>query len=269
MTSTQRQPIYFVSHGGGPWPWMPEQAAMYAPLTQALQSIPAQLPQSPAAILMVSAHWITQGAVQVTSAANPGMLYDYYGFPAPTYQIHYRAPGSPELAGRVTTLLQGQGVAVTADSQRGYDHGAFVPAYVMVPQATIPMVQLSIEAGFDPDFHHALGLALQPLRDENILIVGSGLSYHNLRRFGPAGREPSAQFDAWLQDALIDRDLNARQETLRRWSQAPSARIAHPMEDHLVPLFVASGAAGEDKATCFHHEVDAFGSLTVSSFRFG
>ena len=264
-----RQPVYFVSHGGGPWPWMPEQQAMYVHLTQALQSIPAQLPQAPDAILMVSAHWITEGGVQVASHPQPDMVYDYYGFPAATYGIRYPAPGSPALAQHVIDLLSAQQVAVQANPQRGFDHGAFVPAYVMYPQAQVPLVQLSIEAGFDPSFHHILGAALAPLRDDNVLIVGSGLSYHNLRRFGPPGREPSAQFDAWLQHALIGHTAAERLSALRDWAQAPSARLAHPMEDHLVPLFVASGAAGDDLPTCFHHETDAFGDLTVSSFRFG
>ena len=263
-----RQPVYFISHGGGPWPWMPQAKTTYAALTAALQGIPATLPQAPRAILMVSAHWITRGQVKVSGHPQPGMVYDYHGFPADTYEIHYTAPGSPRLAARTQALLTAQGIPVAEDTRRGYDHGAFVPAYVMYPKAQIPMVQLSIEAGFDPDWHHALGAALQPLRDENILIIGSGLSYHNLRAFNPAGREPSALFDAWLQDTLAGTPATERLARLRRWEDAPAARLAHPMEDHLVPLFVAAGAAGENTGRCFHHESDALGGLTISSFRF-
>ncbi|MBV2180753.1 MAG: dioxygenase [Castellaniella sp.] len=264
-----RQPVYFICHGGGPWPWMPEMTASYAVLTQALQAIPASLPQPPDAILMISAHWITRNGVQVGSHPQPGMLYDYYGFPSQTYDIHYPAPGSPHVAGRVRSLLTDHHITITDDPDRGFDHGAFVPAYVMYPQARIPMVQLSINAGFNPAWHHALGAALQPLRDENILIVGSGLSFHNLRLFGPAGRQPSALFDAWLHEALGGASAADRLSRLEHWVQAPAARIAHPMEDHLVPLFVASGAAGDEPANRFHHETQAAGGLTISSYRFG
>lgn len=243
--------------------------AAYAELTTALSAIPGTLPQQPDAILMISAHWITRNGVRVGSHAHPGMVYDYYGFPAHTYDIVYPAPGSPDLADRVASLLADRHINVTQDPDRGFDHGAFVPAYVMYPGAQIPMVQMSIEAGFDPSWHHALGAALRPLRDENILIVGSGLSYHNLRLFGPAGREPSALFDAWLRDALIGVSAEDRLHRLQQWAQAPAARIAHPMEDHLVPLFVASGAADNDPASRFHHETRAAGGLTVSSYRFG
>ncbi|MGB6006542.1 DODA-type extradiol aromatic ring-opening family dioxygenase [Castellaniella sp.] len=264
-----RQPVYFISHGGGPWPWMPDPTNNYAALTAALQGIPAALPQAPRAILMISAHWITRGQIKVSGHPQPGMVYDYHGFPEDTYDIHYTAPGSPRLSARVQALLSAHGIPVIEDTRRGFDHGAFVPAYVMYPRAQIPMVQLSIEAGFDPAWHQALGAALQPLRDENILIIGSGLSYHNLRGFGPAGREPSALFDAWLQDTLVAMPPDQRQAQLLRWETAPAARICHPMEDHLVPLFIASGAAGDEPATCFHHETNASGGLTVSSFRFG
>ncbi|MER1968689.1 class III extradiol ring-cleavage dioxygenase [Castellaniella sp. GW247-6E4] len=264
-----RQPVYFISHGGGPWPWMAEAREAYGPLSAALSAIPGTLPARPDAILMVSAHWMTPGGVRVGSHPHPGMVYDYYGFPAHTYQIRYPAPGDPALAGRVLELLGAGGIPAEAEAQRGYDHGAFVPAYVMAPEADIPMVQLSIEADFDPARHIALGRALAPLRGENILIVGSGLSYHNLRRLGPDGAEPSAQFDAWLQSVLIDGPADRREAALCAWEQAPAARIAHPQEDHLIPLHLALGAAGGDAATCFHHETRAFGGITVSSFRFG
>ncbi|WP_323018580.1 class III extradiol ring-cleavage dioxygenase [Castellaniella sp.] len=264
-----RQPVYFISHGGGPWPWMPDPANNYAALTTALRGIPAALPQPPRAILMISAHWITRDRLKITSHPQPGMVYDYHGFPADTYELHYPAPGSPRLSARLKDLLSAKNIPISEDSRRGYDHGAFVPAYIMYPKAQIPMVQLSIEAGFDPSWHHALGAALQPLRDENILIVGSGLSFHNLRSFGPAAREPSALFDAWLQEALVDTTPDQRQDHLRHWDDAPAARICHPMEDHLTPLFVADGAAGKDTASCFHHETEFFGGLTISSFRFG
>ncbi len=264
-----RQPVYFISHGGGPWPWMPDPAGNYVKLAQALRGIPASLPQAPRAILMVSAHWITRDKLKVSGHPQPGMVYDYHGFPADTYDIHYTSPGSPRLAARVHTLLSASDIPIVEDSRRGYDHGAFVPAYVMFPRAQTPMVQLSINANYDPAWHHALGVALQPLRDENILIIGSGLSFHNMKGFNAVGAEPSAQFDAWLQDTLACPTAPERKALLSRWEQAPAARICHPMEDHLVPLFVANGAAGDDTATCFHHDTEVFGGLTISSFRFG
>ncbi|MFT0533181.1 DODA-type extradiol aromatic ring-opening family dioxygenase [Castellaniella hirudinis] len=264
-----RQPAYFISHGGGPWPWMPDPDGNYTNLAQALRDIPAALPQAPRAILMVSAHWITRDQVKVSGHPQPGMVYDYHGFPADTYEIHYTAPGSPRLAARVHSLLSAKDIPVSEDTRRGYDHGAFVPAYVMYPKARIPMVQLSINAHFDPNWHHALGAALQPLRDENILIIGSGLSFHNMRGFNAAGAEPSARFDAWLQQSLVDQPADQRKASLARWAQAPAARICHPMEDHLVPLFVANGAAGDDPVSCIQHDTRGFGGLTISSFRFG
>lgn len=263
-----RQPVYFVSHGGGPWPWMAEAQSAYATLAAALRAIPAALPEAPDAILMVSAHWETAHGLQLGSHPNPGMVYDYYGFPPHTYDIRYPAPGAPGLAQHAAELLNAQGIAATLDPERGYDHGAFVPAYVIAPDAHIPMVQLSIDAGYDPARHLAIGAALAPLRDDNILIIGSGLSYHNLRRMGPTGRLPSAQFDAWLQAVVVDGPVGERPARLMQWERAPAARVAHTREDHLMPLHVAAGAAGHDSATCVYHEADAFGGITVSSFRF-
>lgn len=262
-------PVYFISHGGGPWPYMPEARDAYARLAASLRDIPARLATAPSAVLMVSAHWETRGGFGIMASPRPPMLYDYYGFPAHTYQIQYPAPGSPPLAARVQQLLGQAGLAASLDAERGFDHGAFVPMAVMYPQADMPMVQLSIDAGYDPAHHIALGRALAPLRDEGVLILGSGLSYHNLRALGEPGRVPSARFDAWLQDVVADGPPALRAGRLLDWAQAPAARLAHPREDHLVPLMVAAGAAGEEPAACVYHEDGAFGAITVSSFRFG
>ncbi|OWT59069.1 DODA-type extradiol aromatic ring-opening family dioxygenase [Candidimonas nitroreducens] len=262
-------PVYFISHGGGPWPYMPEAQQGYARLAASLRELPAQLPATPSAVLMVSAHWEVRGGFGIQSNPRPPMLYDYYGFPAHTYQIQYPAPGSPALAARVQQLLNQAGLENGLDAQRGFDHGAFVPMAVMYPKADVPMVQLSIDAGYDPARHIALGRALAPLRDEGVLILGSGLSYHNLRGLGEPGRVPSARFDAWLQDVVVNGPPAQRAERLLDWQQAPSARMAHPREDHLIPLMVAAVAAGEEPATCVYHEDNAFGAITASSFRFG
>ncbi len=264
-------PSYFISHGGGPWPWINEAQAMYAPLRAALASIPEQLPQAPKAILMVSAHWeAEQEALLVMAADRPSMLYDYYGFPDHTYQIRYPAPGLTVLAQEVQALLATANLPAQLDYDRGFDHGAFVPAYCMYPDAHIPMVQLSIHSDYDPLRHIHIGQALRPLREQGVLIIGSGLSYHNLRNMGSGGVQPSAQFDRWLHETLMNHQHpEQRLEALLHWEQAPAARIAHPREDHLVPLMVALGAATEAPAHRFHHETQAFGGLTVSSYRFG
>lgn len=263
-----RQPTWFLSHGGGPWPYMDGPfRSHFTALEASLQALPGQLPAPPKAVLMVSGHWETSD-FRVMSAAQPGMVYDYGGFPAHTFHVKYRAPGSPELAARVQGLVQAAGWPCTLDPAQGFDHGAFVPMVVMYPEAQVPMVQLSLQRGEHADVHLALGRALAPLRDEGVLIIGSGLSYHNLRLFGPEGARPSQQFDAWLQ-ATMALTGTARSEALQRWAEAPAARQAHPRAEHLIPLMVAVGAAEHDTATCPYHQTDFFGGLTVSSFRLG
>ena len=197
----QRLPTYFVSHGGGPWPYMPEMQAAMRPLAQSLTDIPRQLGETPKAVLMVTAHW-EASAFTLGTHPNPGMVYDYGGFPPHTYQVVYPAPGAPALAVRVQGLLVAAGLSVALDAQRGYDHGTFVPLAVMYPDAQVPVLQMSLRTGLNPAEHMALGRALAPLRDEGVLIVGSGLSYHNLRLFGPGAKAPSAAIDAWLADAM-------------------------------------------------------------------
>lgn len=267
MTTTL--PTYFLSHGGGPWPWLdgPMRDAM-AELERSLRALPADVGVRPKAILMVSGHWEAP-AFTVQTHPNPPMVYDYGGFPPHTYRIRYAAPGSPELAARVVELLSSAGIEVREDPSRGYDHGMYAPLKPAWPKADVPVVQLSIRHGYDPDEHLAAGRALAPLRDEGILILGSGLSYHNLRLMGPAGARPSREFDDWLNDTMLRSDPAERVERLRRWHLAPSARIAHPSEDHLIPLMVVTGAGGDDPVARTYHEDDFFGCLAVSSYRFG
>jgi aromatic ring-opening dioxygenase catalytic subunit (LigB family) len=267
MTST-RLPTYFISHGGGPWPWMPEQRnGMYQHLRDALAAMAGSLPSTPKALLMVSAHW-EEPQFTVQTHVKPPMLYDYGGFPAHTYQVQYPADGSPWLAQRVQALLQQAGTPVQSDAQRGYDHGMFSPMVVMYPKADMPTVQLSLKQGLDPATHLALGLVLAPLRDEGVLIVGSGLSYHNLRNFGPGAAAPSAAFDGWLSQALTAEGA-ARSNALTSWAAAPAARLAHPREEHLLPLMVAVGAAEQETTQRVYHETGFAGGITVSSYRFG
>lgn len=264
--NTPRLPAYFITHGGGPWPYVPEMHAAHRALEASLHDIPRQLAGRPRALLVISAHWITP-RFSVMSGAQPPMLYDYYGFPEQAYAVQYPAPGSPTLAGRVLQLLEGAHIDAELDDRRGFDHGAFVPAAVIYPQADIPMLQLSLRAGFDPAVHIAAGRALAPLRDEGVLIIGSGSSYHNLRASGAMAQDTSKRFDDWLQRVMA---LPAAERTaaLIDWEKAPAARQAHPQEEHLLPLMVALGAAEEDTATTVYHENTFFGGVTASSFRF-
>ncbi len=266
--TTAALPVFFISHGGGPWPWMREQTGTsYDKLAESLARMPAQWGVTPKAILMISAHW-EASAFTVQSGEKPEMIYDYGGFPEHTYRIHYSAPGSPEVARRVRELIEATGLPAAEDAQRGYDHGCFSPMAAIYPQADVPVVQLSLKRGLDPAEHLALGRALAPLREEGVAIVGSGLSYHNLRAFGAAGREASHAFDAWLQKVLVGTDAATRDAALLDWQRAPAARLAHPREEHLLPLMVAAGAAGSGVADCVYHEDAFMGSLAVSSFRF-
>lgn len=262
-----RLPTYFISHGGGPWPWMPERRAALAPLEKSLANMPAEIGVTPKAILMISGHWEAPDFA-IMASPHPPMVYDYFGFPAYTYEIKYGAPGAPAVARRILELLTAAKLPAHLDEKQGFDHGTFAPLQVMYPKADVPVLQVSIRHGYDPEAHLALGRALEPLRDEGILIVGSGLSYHNLRRFGPAARQPSSEFDAWLDDAMNSAP-ERRTRQLVQWEKAPSARICHPQEDHLVPLMVAVGAAEGEKATRVYHDTEAYGGVTASSYRFG
>ena len=264
-----RLPTYFVSHGGGPWPFMKEQyGATYDILEQSLVDLPRQIGGKPKAVLVVSGHW-EETAPTLSSGAHPPMIYDYSGFPAHTYQVRYDAPGAPELAQRAAGLLTDAGFPASLDALRGFDHGTFAMLYPVFPEADVPVVQLSLTHGFDPQAHLAMGRALAPLRSEGVLIIGSGLSYHNLRQFGPGGRLASHAFDDWLQFALLALSPAERRAAIMNWSGAPYARNAHPREEHLLPLMVALGAAEDEAAACVYHEDAFFGSLAVSSFRFG
>ena len=170
--------------------------------------------------------------------------------PAPAaYQLNWPAPGDPALAARVRELLALAGIPSAEDAQRGFDHGTFVPLMLTWPQAEVPTVQLSLKTGLDPKAHLAIGRALAPLRDEGVFILGSGMSYHNLKAFfGGQGAGVSQTFDAWLQQAVV-RDLPERDQLLEGWARAPAARQAHPREEHLLPLMVIAGAAGADRGT--------------------
>lgn len=266
-TATLRQPVYYLSHGGGPWPYMSGHfRAMFSELERSLEDLPRQLPAPPKAVVVVSSHWITS-CFSVSTSERPGMIYDYGGFPESMYQICYPAPGSPEVAALVADCLEAHGWSTERDSQRGLDHGTYSLLKPIYPEADVPVVQVSLRENMNPQEHFAMGQALAPLRDQGILILGSGQSFHNLRLRGPEATSTSVTFDRWLRSALNEPSAKTRQAALVNWESAPAARIAHPHEDHFIPLLVAAGAAGKDVPTCVFGNFVA--GVATSAFRFG
>jgi aromatic ring-opening dioxygenase catalytic subunit (LigB family) len=232
-----------------------------------LRNLPALLPATPDALLIISGHWEMKRPT-VLSAAKPGLLFDYSGFPPHTYRLTYPAPGAPELATRVRGLLADAGIESDEDARRDYDHGIFIPMKVAFPDADIPILQLSLQSALDPAQHIAIGKALGSLRDDNILIIGSGLSFHNLGALGdPRANAPAEAFDKWLTQTLCDGPVAEREAGLARWSQAPFARLCHPREEHLLPLMVAAGAASGEPG---HHVFSGkIWNKAVSAYHFG
>lgn len=266
--STGRMPVAFVPHGGGPWPFVemglpPHEVAALEGYLQSVRTLPKT---GPRALLVVSAHW-EEAVPTVMTAGRPPMLYDYYGFPPESYTLTWPAPGDPHLAAEVMDLLAHAGLTAGTDGARGFDHGTFVPLKVTYPDAVVPAIQLSLVRGLDPALHLAIGRALTSLRDRNIFIIGSGMTFHNLRAFGdPRAVAWSDTFDEWLR-GVMQRDPADRARGLTEWSSAPAARIAHPREEHLIPLLVATGAAGEDSATLAFN--GTFGGSRLSAYHFG
>ncbi|CAE7548849.1 DODA [Symbiodinium sp. CCMP2592] len=240
----------FVNHGGGPLPLLGKQPA----IAKFLQGYPRSLPRAPAAIIVVTAHWETGSALKVTAASRHSLYFDYGGFPKESYEYQYSAPGSPDLAQQIVGLLAKKGVQCSTDAARGWDHGVFVPMMLMFPKADIPLVALSLYSNQDARAHMAAGEALQPLRDQGVLILGSGASFHNFDYF--FARDPSRRlegvshsqkFDRWLTETMTSEALTheERMARLSDWASAPSARDAQPLgaAEHLMPLFVVAGAA--------------------------
>ncbi|ARS28066.1 DODA-type extradiol aromatic ring-opening family dioxygenase [Sphingomonas sp. KC8] len=261
-----RQPTFFIPHGGGPCFFMDDPAGMWSRMETFLARFIADLPERPKALLVVSGHWEEPGFA-VQDGAKPGLLYDYYGFPDHTYQLRWDAPGAPDVADRAATLLADAGFPTARDGARGWDHGVFVPLKVAVPGADIPTAQLSLRADLDPAAHIAAGRALAPLRDEGVLIVGSGMSFHNMRVRNGDATAPADLFDAALTEAVTDPDPQARDARLAAWEAMPHARFAHPREEHLIPLMVAAGAGADDAGA--HVFGDHVIGWKVSGYRFG
>lgn len=256
-TPEQRAQIVYFCHGGGPLPILgePSHKAMVDFMTQ----LPSQLAR-PDAILVISAHWEEHVATLV-GAQNPPMFYDYYGFPDKAYEITYPASGSPELADAVAGLLKKDNIAARIDPQRGFDHGLFIPLKLMYPEADIPCLQLSLVRGLDPTAHIALGKSLRGLMSENILVIGSGFSFHNIGAFFGqdfVAPDPANEaFQNWLVETCTSPalDQSQREQRLIKWEKAPSARYCHPREEHLLPLHVCLGMAGEPAKPVFNDRI--------------
>ena len=267
-TNLQRQPAIFLPHGGGPcffmdWTWGP--ADTWDRTKSFLEGLSATLPERPKAIVVVSGHW-EEAAFTASAAPLPELIFDYSGFPEHTYRLTWPAPGLPELAGRVAGLLSEAGLPAGISPSRGFDHGVFVPLKVAFPGAEIPVVTLSLASSLDPGLHLAAGRALAPLRDEGVLVVGSGMSFHNLRGyFRPETAERARAFDHWLTRA-VELHGAERAAQLEAWREAPFAAYAHPREEHLIPLMVAAGAGGDARGKRIF--ADAPMGAAISAYRF-
>lgn len=264
------QPSLYIPHGGGPCFFMewPGNLHLWDNMAAMLRSIPKLVPQKPKAILLVSAHWEAPNFT-FCGGLSPRLEYDYYGFPEHTYQLTYPAPGAPELAMQAAALLNNAGISASVDDLAPWDHGVFIPLKVAYPEADIPVLAMSLKQGLDPQEHLAAGKALASLRDENVLFIGSGLSYHNLRAFfasSPSDSDASVSFDRWLNEAA-QATPEKRETLLANWSQAPGARQVHPREEHLLPMMVIAGAGAHEIGAPFYQE-DIMGKA-VSAIGFG
>jgi 4,5-DOPA dioxygenase extradiol len=259
MADTDRRisRVLYIPHGGGPLPLLGDKG--HQQMVDFLGKITRHL-GDPSAILVISAHWEGEVAT-LTGGESPPIIYDYYGFPEESYHLTYPAPGNPRLAGKIYELMKKSGIEARLDGQRGFDHGLFVPLKIMYPDANIPCVQLSLVEGLDPALHLRLGKALAGLRDQNVLILGSGFSFHNMQAFfSPnAGQHDSKNesFQRWIIETCTDTDLSreAREERLIGWQCAPFARYCHPREEHLIPLHVCAGVYGSPARVVFDGEV--------------
>jgi 4,5-DOPA dioxygenase extradiol len=260
MNKTQKLPTIFVSHGA---PTLPIEEV---PAREFLKALGSQF-NKVKAVLCISAHWATP--IPTVNASNwPGTIHDFYGFPEELYEIEYPAQGNLELAEHVSELIQAADFQCHIDGQRGLDHGAWVPLMLMFPQADIPVVQLSIQQKLDPSWHLKVGRAIEELRSENILIMGSGGAVHPLGYSGfRLGGEPSQwakDFDKWLTNAVT----HGEELFLTNYRQlAPYPERAHPYPDHYMPLLVAFGAGGEGaKGSVIHHSWS--GDLGMAAYQF-
>ena len=243
-------PTIFVNHGGGPLPLMGKQPD----LVHHKQEVVKLLPSKPTSIVVLSAHW-EANPIEISTFTGPQhLLFDYNGFPPETYKYDYPAPGNPKLSQRIKDLLQEEGIPSILEQSRGLDHGVFVPLKIMVPDADIPVVAVSLAASLDAEENMKIGRALSPLRDEGVLILGSGYTFHNMRSFFHPTKESfqaSKDFNEWLKETISETLSSSSsppspermKDRLIHWTKAPGARMCHPREEHLIPLFMVAAAS--------------------------
>ncbi|MGN7739642.1 DODA-type extradiol aromatic ring-opening family dioxygenase [Pseudomonas sp. 22526] len=253
-------PSLFISHGS---PMLALEPGASGP---ALARLAAELPR-PKAIVLVSAHWESPD-LRVSSNPQPQTWHDFGGFPAALFAVQYPAPGQPELAEQVAQLLRADGLPAQLDDQRPFDHGVWVPLSLMYPQADIPVVQVSLPSRMGPALQTQVGRALSSLRQQGVLLIGSGSITHNLRELdwhaGPESVEPWAKaFRDWMIEKLAANDEAALHDYRR---QAPNAVRSHPSDEHLLPLYFARGAGGDFSIA---HQGFTMGALGMDIYRFG
>jgi len=245
--------ILYIAHGGGPLPLLGDKS--HQSMISSLQEITSTLAK-PSAILVISAHWEAD-KVTITSGKNPSLIYDYNGFPDEAYQFKYPAPGDPVLAEKIFYLLKQNGIEAELDEQRGFDHGLFVPLKIMFPEADIPCIQLSLVNSLDPIEHIKIGEALSELKQESLLIIGSGMSFHNMKGFYNLSTQSqlmNKSFEEWLTDTCSNHEID-RTHRLENWGKVSSARYCHPREEHLLPLHVCYGVSKQACREVFELEI--------------
>lgn len=224
--------------------------------------------QKPDAIVVFSAHWESD-PIKIIASEKPSMLYDYAGFPRVTYEYEYPAPGHPQLAQKIHELFKTEDLESELDKRRGFDHGVFIPLMIMFPEADIPVVAVSLHASLSAEVNIRIGQALAPLRDDNVLFLGSGYTFHNMDSFfHPSDRthKVSVDFNDWLKETMAKSD---RLEKLKKWELAPGARMCHPREEHLLPLLITAAAAGPNATAKLIFETKAdIGNHAISSYMF-
>ena len=252
MPKGNRATSRLYSHRGGPMPLLGDPG--HKEMVSCLKDIASTIPK-PKALVVVSAHWEDR-LPTITSGASPSLIYDYFGFPEEAYDIRYPCLGEPSIARKIHKLLTDLGIQTRLDEGRGFDHGLFIPLKIMYPQADIPCVQLSLVRTLDPAKHIEIGRAISPLIADNLLIIGSGFSFHNMREFfrpsTPESQALNHSFEEWLLKTCSNPGYSEdeRMQMLIRWAYAPGARFCHPREEHLLPLHVCYGVA---QAPCTDH----------------
>ncbi|HPZ16010.1 MAG TPA: class III extradiol ring-cleavage dioxygenase [Sphaerochaeta sp.] len=238
--------IVYLSHGGGPLPILGD--AGHRRMVEFMKDLPTRIPR-PKAIVVFSAHW-EERRPHVIVDEEPGLYYDYYGFPSNSYDVDYPIKGDVALSKRILALLGGE-----EQRGRGWDHGVFIPLMLSFPEATIPVVQVSQLSSLDAGAHYRLGEALRPLLDEEILFIGSGFSFHNMRAFGRDDGKMNSEFQEYLISACTTEDPARQRELLLNWEAAPNARYCHPREEHLLSLHICAGLAQRAGTVIFDDQI--------------